>query len=552
MSDAYDAIVIGGGHNGLTAAAYLAKGGEKQGRKKLRVLVLERREQVGGAAMSEEIYPGFTYSTCSYVCSLLRPEIFRFLDLPRHGLQVIPYEIGAQPNPAGEGIITYRDHDRTRESLRRHSLKDAEAYDHYRAETSRQCRFIRPLLLVTPPDPTALNPFVQNRINPWGRRRDLDSLLKVAAEFSRMGERQMYEIIRFWTMSIADFLDEYFEHPRWKGLTASSSIIGTALGPYSPGSAYVLLHHYMGEVDGQLGAWGFARGGMGSVSKAIAAAALEAGAEIRTSAEVERILLRGGKAAGVALANGEEIAAKAVISGLDPKRTYLKLLEKSALDSVDPDIHRFAAKFKIRGSSGKLNIALDGLPRFSGLPPEAAWGAVEVGGDFDYIEHAFDDYKYGSWSKRPFLDIVIPTTADPTMAPPGKHFMSVFVQYAPYKLAEGPWSAESKAAFEKDVLDTIEENAPGFRKLVLHVHTRTPSDIEREVGLTEGNIFQGELTLEQLLFNRPFPGYGQYRGPFEGLYMCGSATHPGGGVMGAPGANAAREILLDLKHRVIR
>jgi phytoene dehydrogenase-like protein len=552
MSDAYDAIVIGGGHNGLTAAAYLAKGGEKQGRKKLRVLVLERREQVGGAAMSEEIYPGFTYSTCSYVCSLLRPEIFRFLDLPRHGLQVIPYEIGAQPNPAGEGIITYRDHDRTRESLRRHSLKDAEAYDHYRAETSRQCRFIRPLLLVTPPDPTALNPFVQNRINPWGRRRDLDSLLKIAAEFSRMGERQMYEIIRFWTMSIADFLDEYFEHPRWKGLTASSSIIGTALGPYSPGSAYVLLHHYMGEVDGQLGAWGFARGGMGSVSKAIAAAALEAGAEIRTSAEVERILLRGGKAAGVALANGEEIAAKAVISGLDPKRTYLKLLEKSALDSVDPDIHRFAAKFKIRGSSGKLNIALDGLPRFSGLPPEAAWGAVEVGGDFDYIEHAFDDYKYGSWSKRPFLDIVIPTTADPTMAPPGKHFMSVFVQYAPYKLAEGPWSAESKAAFEKDVLDTIEENAPGFRKLVLHVHTRTPSDIEREVGLTEGNIFQGELTLDQLLFNRPFPGYGQYRGPFEGLYMCGSATHPGGGVMGAPGANAAREILLDLKHRVIR
>jgi phytoene dehydrogenase-like protein len=552
MTDAYDAIIIGGGHNGLTAAAYLAKGGEKQGRSKLKVLVLERRERVGGAAMSEEIYPGFTYSTCSYVCSLLRPEIFRFLDLPRHGLQVIPYEIGAQPNPAGEGIITYRDHDRTRESLRRHSRKDAEAYDHYRTETSRQCRFIRPLLLVTPPDPTALNPFVQNRVNPWGRRRDLDSLLKIAAEFSRMGERQTYEIIRFWTMSIADFLDEYFEHPRWKGFTASSSIIGTALGPYSPGSAYVLLHHYMGEVDGQLGAWGFARGGMGSVSKAIAAAAVEAGAEIRLSAEVDRIILRGGKAVGVALANGEEIPAKAVVSGLDPKRTYLKLLEKSALDSVDPDIHRYAAKFKIRGSSGKLNIALDALPRFAGLPPEAAWGAVEISGDFDYIERAFDDYKYGSWSKRPFLDIVIPTTVDPTMAPLGKHFMSVFVQYAPYTLAEGSWSPASKAAFEKDVLDTIEENAPGFRKLVLHVQTRTPCDIENEVGLTEGNIFQGELTLDQLLFNRPFPGYGQYRGPFEGLYMCGSGTHPGGGVMGAPGANAANEILLDLKHRVIK
>src|SRR5215475_2849567 len=362
MAEAYDVIIVGGGHNGLVAAAYLAMGGEKEGRNKLKVLVLERYRKAGGAAMSEEIHPGFTYSTCSYVCSLLRPEIFRFLDLPRHGLQVMPYEINSQPNPAGEGIVTYRDHDRTRESLRRHSIKDAEAYDHYAAEISRQCRFIKPLLMLTPPDPTQLNPFAQNRINPWGKREDLDGFLKIAAEFGRMGERQMYEIIRFWTMSIGDFLDEYFEHPRWKGFSAASSIIGTALGPYSPGTAYVLLHHYMGEVDGQIGAWGFARGGMGSVSKAIAAAATEAGAEIRTSAEVE------------------------------------KLLEKSALDAVDPDIHRYAVNFKIRGSSGKLNIALDGLPRFAGLPPEAAWGTVDIGGDFDYIEHAFDDYKYGSWS----------------------------------------------------------------------------------------------------------------------------------------------------------
>jgi phytoene dehydrogenase-like protein len=556
MAGAYDVIVVGGGHNGLTAAAYLAKGGEKEGRNKLKVLVLERYRKAGGAAMSEEIHPGFTYSTCSYVCSLLRPEIFRFLDLPRHGLQVIPYEINSQPNPAGEGIVTYRDHDRTRESLRRHSIKDAEAYDHYAAEISRQCRFIKPLLMVTPPDPTVLNPFQQNRINPWGRRTDLDGLLKIAAELGRMGERQMYEIIRFWTMSIGDFLDEYFENPRWKGFSAASSIIGTALGPYSPGTAYVLLHHYMGEVDGQIGAWGFARGGMGSVSKAIAAAAEEGGVEIRTSAEVEKIILRDGKVAGVALADGEEIQAKVVVSSLDPKRTYLKLLEKQALDAVDPDIHRYATNFKIRGSSGKLNIALDGLPRFAGLPAESAWGTVDIGGDFDYIERAFDDYKYGSWSKRPFLDIVIPTTVDPTMAPPGKHFMSVFVQYAPYRLAEGErskaWDAESRAAFEKDVLDTIEENAPGFRRLILHVQTRTPWDIENEVGLTEGNIFQGELTLDQLLFNRPFPGYGQYRGPFSGFYMCGSGTHPGGGVMGAPGANAATEILRDLKHRVVK
>ncbi len=552
MQPAYDCIIIGGGHNGLTCAAYLAMGGEKQGRNKLKVLVLERYHKVGGAAMSEEIYPGFTYSTCSYVCSLLRPEIMRFLDLPRHGLQVTPYETNGFPNPDGEGIVTYSDHDRTRESLRRHSHHDAETYDYYAAEIMRQCRFIRPLMSVTPPDPTRLNPFAQNRINPWGRHNDLESLLKIGREFGRMGEKQMYEIIRFWGMSIGDFLDEYFENARWKGFSATSSIIGTALAPSSPGTAYVLLHHYMGEVDGQIGAWGFARGGMGSVSAAMASAAREAGAEIRTGAEVARIITRDGRAVGVALADGEEIYARTVITNADPKRTYLKLIERAALDAIDPDIHTYAKNFKIRGSSGKLNIALSGLPHFAGLPQEASWGTIDIGGDFDYIEHAFDDYKYGRWSKRPFLDCVIPTTVDPTMAPPGQHFMSVFVQYVPYALAEGPWSPEMRAQYEKDVLDTIEASCPGFRKLILHVQTRTPWDIENEVGITEGNIFHGELTLDQLLFNRPFPGFGQYRGPFDGLYMCGSGTHPGGGVMGAPGANAAREILRDFKNRVIR
>jgi phytoene dehydrogenase-like protein len=318
--------------------------------------------------------------------------------------------------------------------------------------------------MVTPPDPTRLNPFAQSRINPWGRRGDLDGFLKIASEVTRMGEKQMYEIIRFWTMSIGDFLDEYFENARWKGFSAASSIIGTALGPYSPGTAYVLLHHYMGEVDGQIGAWGFARGGMGSVSKAIAAAATEAGVEIRTSPRSRRSW----SATARPWAWRWQMARRSRPRRSSPasiKRTYLKPLEKGALDAVDPDIHRYATNFKIRGSSGKLNIALDGLPRFAGLPPEAAWGTVDIGGDFDYIERAFDDYKYGSWSKRPFLDIVIPTTVDPTMAPPGKHFMSVFVQYAPYKLAEGPWSAESKATFEKDVLNHRGERA-GFRKLV--------------------------------------------------------------------------------------
>ena len=319
MQQTYDAIIIGGGHNGLTCAAYLAKGGEKDGKNKLKVLVLERREKVGGAAMSEEKYPGFTYSTCSYVCSLLRPEIFRFLDLPRHGLQVIPYDINSAPNPEGEGIIYYSDHDRTRESLRRHSIRDAEAYDEYAMEISRYCRFIKRTLLMTPPDPTQINPFVQNRINPWGHREDLEGLLKIGREFGRLGERNMYDMIRFWSMSVADFLDQYFETPRWKGLAAASSIIGTALGPYSPGTAYVLLHHYMGEVDGQIGAWGFARGGMGSVSKAIASAAEEAGVEIRVNAEVEKIIVKDGKAVGVALKSGEEIYGKSIVSNADPE-----------------------------------------------------------------------------------------------------------------------------------------------------------------------------------------------------------------------------------------
>lgn len=525
----YDAIIIGAGHNGLVAAAYLAKAGRK-------VMVLERRPFIGGAAVSEELYPGFTYSSCSYVCSLLRPEIMRGLDLPRHGLQVIPYETTACPTHEGEPLVLYHDADRNRRSIARHSLRDAEAYDAYSLEIRRQCRFIKPLLMMTPPDPTSFK---------WG---DIEGLLRIGRTFGQMGERQMYDILRFWTMSISDFLDDYFESGIVKALNAGSSIIGTALGPRSPGSAYVLLHHYMGEVDGEVGAWGFARGGMGSVSKAIASAAREAGAEIRTQAEVTAVIVKGGKAAGVALADGEEIYGTAIVSNLDPKRTFLKILPRQHLSD---EVYEQARQFKIRGSSGKLNIALDGLPRFKGLPEDATRGAIEIGDSLDYLERAFDDYKYGRWSRRPFLDIVIPSTVDPTMAPPGKHYMSVFVQYVPYKLADGPWTDEKRKAFGDTVIDTIEEYCPNFRDLILHCQVRTPWDLENEVGLTEGNIFHGELTLDQLLFNRPFPGVAQYRAPVRNFYLCGSGTHPGGGVMGAPGANAAREILKDFKARVL-
>ncbi|MBP5855717.1 NAD(P)/FAD-dependent oxidoreductase [Marivibrio halodurans] len=525
----YDAIVIGAGHNGLAAAAYLARGG-------LEVLVLERRDAIGGAAISEERHPGFTYSSCSYVCSLLRAEIMRDLDLPKHGLKIIPYGTTACLMRGGDRFAMYPDADQTRREIARHSARDADAFDEFMRDLYRQCRAIRPLLLKTPPDPTSFKP------------RDIKGLLEIGRAFGQLDEDALYQAMQFWTMSCGDFLDRYFESDVVKGALAGGSIIGTALGPYSPGSAYVLLHHVMGDLDGHVGAWGFAVGGMGAISKALAGAAREHGAEIRTGAEVSEILMQGDRAAGVVLADGEEVRARTVVSNLDVKRTFLKLAPRKHLPGAFVDQ---VERFKIRGSSGKLNIALDALPDVPALrhDPKLMRGGLNVGDSLEYLERAYDDWKNGTWSKKPYLDIFIPSTLDSSMAPPGKHYMSVFVQYAPPTLADGPWTAESRQAFGDTVLDTIESYMPGFRKLVLDAWVRTPADIEAEVGLTEGNIFQGELTLDQLLFNRPVPGYAQYRSPIRGFYMCGSSTHPGGGAMGAPGANAAREMLHDLKRR---
>jgi len=526
----YDAIVVGAGHNGLTAACYLARAG-------LSVCVVEKNDWIGGAAVSRSLHEGWTYSNCSYVCSLLRPEISRDLELGRHGLQVIPYEGGATFTRDGNVFSMFADHDRLHRELARFSPRDAEAYHDYANVIYRQCRLIRPLLMRPPPDPTSF------------RIRDLSELLFILRRFHDLGETGLAETLRFWTMSIGDFLDEHFESEVVKAHLCGSGIIGTALGPYSPGTAYILLHHYMGDIDGAVGAWGFARGGMGAVSRALSLSLQAAGGEIRTGAGVERILAANGRTTGVALSDGSELQARVVLSNLDVKRTFLEQVEAKEL----PDDFLTAVKrFKIRGSSGKLNIALDGLPDFPALPKghPGIRGDLHFSDSLERLERAYDDWKRGTWSKDPYCDTLIPSLIDPTLAPPGKHMMTVFVQYAPPALASGePWDGPARQAFGETVLSQIGEHSPNFRQLVRHAEIRTPWDIEREVGLTEGNIFQGELTFDQLLFNRPVPGWAQYRMPLQGLYLCGSSTHPGGGVMAAPGANAAREVLRDLKAK---
>lgn len=526
----YDAIIVGAGHNGLTTAGFLARAG-------LKTLVIEKNDYVGGAAVSRELQPGWTYSNCSYVCSLLRPEIIRALELPKYGLQVIPYESGATFDSKGNYFNYSSDHDALRRELIRNNPEDADGYERYARAVMRQCKFIKPLLMRTAPDPTSFNP------------RDISELLYIGKRFYDLGEREMAETVRFWTMSIAEFLDQYIESDLVKVHLAGSGIIGTGLGPYSPGTAYVLLHHYMGEVDGSIGAWGFSRGGMGSITKAMALSFQDAGGEIRTGSGIDQFIVKNGRVVGVALENGDEFYADTVVSGMDVRRTFIEHTEQKELPD---DFVKGVKRYRFRGSSGKLNIALDGMPTFPAAPKDARFlkGDLHFLDGMEELERAYDDWKEGSWSASPYVDFLIPTQIDPTMAPPGKHYATIFVQYAPYELANGTWDDVNREAFAKTVIDKISRHSPDFKDLIVHKEVRSPADIEREVGLTEGNIFQGELTFDQLLFNRPVPGYAQYRSPIKGLYMCGSSSHPGGGVMGAPGANAAREVLLDLGKKI--
>ena len=521
---AYDAIVIGGGHNGLITAAYLAKAGRK-------VLVLERRHVLGGSAVSEELHPGFTFSVCSYVISLFRPHIMRELELARRGLEIIPLDTSYVPGLDHPGLCRWGDSARSRREIEKFSRRDAEIYPEFGIQMTKLARFAKPFIDEKAPDPTSFHP------------SDLLQLKRAADRFKELGDDLVSLQFKLTTMGGVDFLREFFESDQLIAPMSCSGIIGTMLGVNSPGTAYVLLHHYMGEIDGSSRAWAFPVGGTGAVSEAIASSARAFGAEIRCEAPVAKIRVDKGQATGVVMANGDEIAARSVVSGCDPRLTFLGFVGREHLPA---DFAEGIERYKNRGSSGKVNLALDRFPEFKhrpGVGPHVT-GDVAIAPSTDYLETAYDEAKYGTFSSRPFINVVFPSLLDPGMAPAGKHVMSCFVQYAPYEIKEGPshWP-ERREAFGDAVVDTLAEYCPGLKESILHRQVLTPWDMEQQWGLTEGNIFHGELSLDQLLFQRPTAGWARYATPVKNLWLCGSGAHPGGGVMAAPGALAAKEML---------
>ncbi len=526
-----DVVIVGGGHNGLACAAYLARAG-------LDVLVLERRDVLGGAAVTEEPWPGYRISSASYVVSLLPPRIVRELDLERHGYRVsIVTPDYFVPFPDGSGLTLWGDATRDATEIGRFSAADADAYLEFDRHFERVAHLLKDLLFVVPPNLTLA---------------ELPKWAAVGARLRGWTGRDVAEAVRLFTMSAADFLDEWFEDPRVKGALATQAIIGAWCGPMSPGSAYVLMHHWIGEVNGHQGAWGWVHGGMGGVSGALARSAQAAGAEIRTTAQVRRVTVRSGLAAGVELDDGSRIAARRVVSSAHPITTYRDLV---GFGHLPDDVVRDVKRLRTRSGSVKVNLALSELPQpmawDDSRPERLHRGLMAISPSVEYLERAWDDAKYGRCSRHPYLEMVFPTAHEPGLAPDGSHIALAFTQYGPFELAGGSWDTE-RPAYLKRVLKTVEAYCPGFTASVLHDEVLAPPDIEERYGLLGGNIFQGEMTPDQMLSLRPIFGYGDYRSPVTGLYLCGSGTHPGGGVMAAPARNASRAILADVRRERLR
>jgi phytoene dehydrogenase-like protein len=521
---AYDAIIVGAGHNGLVTACYLARAG-------LRVLVLERRYLVGGACVTEEVFPGFKVSTAAYVNSLFRKQIVSDLRLADHGFEVLARNPSSfTPLPDGRSLLLGPDEGLNRREIAKFSARDADRYPEYEAMLERVASVIEPMLTMAPPD--LLRPGF----------RDYRTLFSLGRAFRRLGPGAA-EAVEILTGPARAILDRWFESNELKATLATDAIIGAMASPSMPGTAYVLFHHVMGETDGKRGVWGYVRGGMGGLTQALAAAARGFGAEIRCDAEVGRILVEDGKVTGAALVSGDEFRAPIVASNADARVTFTRLCDRRVLP---PDFVEAVERISYDSASLKINVALGELPSFRACPGTAAGpphrGTIHICPDQEYIERAYDDAKYGRPSSRPVLECTIPSVVDPTVAPPGKHLMSIFVQYAPYTLREDSWD-KLRDSFADRCFELLDEYAPNFTSSVLARQVLTPVDIERVFNLTGGNIFQGAMTPSQLFSFRPVLGYAAYRMPVRGLYLCGSAAHPGGGVTGAPGLNAAREIL---------
>jgi phytoene dehydrogenase-like protein len=528
MASARDVVIIGGGHNGLVTAFYLAKAGYKP-------LVLERRAQPGGAAITEEFHPGFRCSILAHAAGPLRSDVVRDMQLEKHGLRLITPDVGVVAlSPDGRALILENDVKKSVQEIGKFSQKDAAKYPEFQTSLAKVSKVIGEALALAPP-----NIDHPNRGDLWG-------ILQTGRSIRNLGKKDMYRLLRWGPMAVADLVAEYFETELLRATVAARGIFGTFLGPWSAGTSLVLLIRAAGDTH-PAGSTCFAQGGMGSIAEAMASAATHAGAEIRSGAEVIEVRVKDGAATSVVLSTGEEISAKAIISNADPKRTLLKLVDPVHLS---PDFVMKLQHYRMPGTVAKVNLALSGLPEFTALKgasdTSVLAGRIHIGPEIDYLERAFDESKYGNFSKQPYLEIAIPSITDPSLAPAGKHVMSIYMQYAPYKLKGSDWDSQ-RVALGDTVVKTLAQYAPKLPELILTHQIITPQDLEDTYGLTGGHIFHGELALDQFFTMRPLLDWARYRTPIQHLYLCGSGTHPGAGLTGGSGANAAREILKDLK-----